>query len=179
MKRFALTAIGRDRPGIVASVTKVLFEHDCNIEDSSMTRLQDEFAIILIMTAPDSIDMDSLREELKRIEGLMSLTIHLKEIEEGPAARGPGSTHIVSVSGYDKPGIVHKTADFLSEWGINITDLETKIIEGEDRKIYIMFIEVSIPEGMDTNTMSERLRDLGKSMGVTIELKPIETYESL
>ncbi|MBI5345287.1 MAG: ACT domain-containing protein, partial [Deltaproteobacteria bacterium] len=56
MKRYALTAVGRDRPGIVAAVTKALYDHACNIEDSTMTRLEDEFAIILIMSAPGDIN---------------------------------------------------------------------------------------------------------------------------
>ena len=36
----AVTAIGADRPGIVAAVTGVLVEHGANIEDSSMTILR-------------------------------------------------------------------------------------------------------------------------------------------
>ncbi|MEE9615215.1 MAG: ACT domain-containing protein, partial [Thermodesulfobacteriota bacterium] len=140
-KRYALTAIGRDKPGIVAAVTKTLFEHDCNIEDSSMTNLQDEFAIILIMEAPDSIDLPSLEKDVQGVGDKMELTIHLKEIEAEAAERGPKSNHIVTVSGYDRPGIVFKTAEALSKWGINITDLETKTVRGEEKKIYIMLME--------------------------------------
>ena len=68
MKRYALTAIGRDRPGIVAAVTKALYEHDCNIEDSSMTILEDEFAIILIMSMPEKSNTDSLLKDIKNVE---------------------------------------------------------------------------------------------------------------
>ncbi|HMU75390.1 MAG TPA: ACT domain-containing protein, partial [Elusimicrobiota bacterium] len=40
MKRYLLTAAGGDRPGLVAAVTRSLFDHGCNLEDSAMTRLQ-------------------------------------------------------------------------------------------------------------------------------------------
>ena len=56
MKRwFALSAIGRDRPGIVADLAELIYECDCNLEDSSMTILGSEFAVLLLLTgeAPD------------------------------------------------------------------------------------------------------------------------------
>ncbi len=179
MGRYALTAVGRDRPGIVAAVTKALYEHDCNIEDSSMTILQDEFAIILIMSGPDTMDISSLEGVLKGVESSMGLTIHLKEIEKEAAPKSPESSHLVTVSGYDKPGIVYKTAELLAKWNANITDLETKIIQGEEKKIYIMVIEVYLPEKVDEKVVTDALKTLGDSLGVTITIKPIESYEAL
>jgi glycine cleavage system transcriptional repressor len=179
MGRYALTAIGRDRPGIVEAVAKVLYEHDCNIEDSSMTILQDEFAIILIMSAPDTIDMDSLTRDIEGVERSMGLTIHLKEIEKEEAPKGPQSSHLVTVSGYDKPGIVYKTAETLAKWGANITDLGTKIVQGEKKKLYIMVMEVFFPENVEDKVIEDTLKCLGESLGVTITIKPIESYESL
>ena len=38
-----LTVLGRERPGIVAAITGVLFDNDCNIRDSTMTILAGEF----------------------------------------------------------------------------------------------------------------------------------------
>ena len=50
MKRwFALSAIGRDRPGIVADLAELIYECDCNLEDSSMTILGSEFAVLLLL----------------------------------------------------------------------------------------------------------------------------------
>ena len=40
MTHFALTAVGRDRPGIVAAVSRALLDHSVNIEDSQMTILR-------------------------------------------------------------------------------------------------------------------------------------------
>jgi len=37
--QFALSVVGVDRPGIVAEVSRVLFELGCNIEDSTCTIL--------------------------------------------------------------------------------------------------------------------------------------------
>jgi glycine cleavage system transcriptional repressor len=179
MGRYALTAVGRDRPGIVAAVTKALYEHGCNIEDSSMNILQDEFAVILIMSAPDTIDADSLKKALEGVEGSMGLSIHLKEIEKEEAPKGPESNHLVTVSGYDRPGIVYKTTETLAKWGANITDLETKVVRGKEKNIYIMVMEVFLPENIDKKFIEATLKSLGESLGVTITVKPIESYEAL
>ena len=51
---FALSAIGRDRPGIVADLAELIYECDCNLEDSSMTILGSEFAVLLLLTGEAS-----------------------------------------------------------------------------------------------------------------------------
>lgn len=179
MRRYALTAIGRDRPGIVAAVTKVLYEHDCNLEDSSMSILEDEFAIILIMAAPDDIDEGSLASDIERTEEEMGLTIHLKELGEKAAERAEMSNYIITLHGADKAGIVYRTAEFLSGRGINVTDLETSVVGEGDEKIYIMLMEVFSPKDIDIEELNRGLAEIGADLGVTIKMKPLEDYEPL
>jgi glycine cleavage system transcriptional repressor len=64
MHELAVTAIGQDRPGIVAAVTKVLHERGGNLEDSAMTILGGQFAIVLLVATED--DPDDLRQALAR-----------------------------------------------------------------------------------------------------------------
>lgn len=179
MKRYALSAIGRDRPGIVAAITKVLFEHGCNIEDSSMSILEDEFAVILVMSAPDDTDQKALAKDLDTAGSALGLTVNLKEIEKKSSYRAPQSNYIITLHGADRAGIVYKTAEFLSERGMNITDLETKTIDGEAGKIYIMVMEVFSPGEERAEELQKGLDELGESLGVTIKIKPVEAYEPL
>ena len=51
--RYIMTAFGKDRPGIVADVTSVLYETGCNLEDSTMSMLSDEFTINLLFSSSD------------------------------------------------------------------------------------------------------------------------------
>ena len=178
MRRYALTAIGRDRPGIVAAVTKALYEHDCNIEDSSMTILEDEFAMILIMSMPEAGSPDALLRDIKKTEKEMGLAIHLKEIEKEQAPRGGQSNYIITLHGADRAGIVYRTASLLSRLGVNITDLETSVTGGA-KKVYIMVIEVFVPGAVDVKEIEKELKSLGTALGVTIRIKPLESYEPL
>ncbi len=47
---YMLTAVGEDRAGIVAGVTKALFEGGCNLGDASMMRLGGSFSIMLMVS---------------------------------------------------------------------------------------------------------------------------------
>ena len=38
-KKFIMTAFSKDRPGIVADVTEVIYENGCNLEDTTMTNM--------------------------------------------------------------------------------------------------------------------------------------------
>ena len=49
----SVTAIGHDRPGIVAAITGALLEMDGNVDDSQMSILHGQFAVMLIVSVPD------------------------------------------------------------------------------------------------------------------------------
>jgi glycine cleavage system transcriptional repressor len=49
-KRFIMTAFAKDRIGLVADITKIIFDNECNLEDTEMTQLEDEFVIMLLFT---------------------------------------------------------------------------------------------------------------------------------
>ena len=80
MRQYLLTAAGRDRPGLVAAVSKILFEEGCNLEDSAMTRLQGEFAILLILSGP--VRTGGLEKKLRGLGKKLGLTVNLKSLSD-------------------------------------------------------------------------------------------------
>src|SRR5207244_604489 len=91
---FALSAIGRDRPGIVADLAGLIYECDCNLEDSSMTVLGSEFAVLLLLSCEGEDVERRLSAGCKRLEWEKRLTGFFRPLEgDGPpAAAGPPST---------------------------------------------------------------------------------------
>ncbi|AQX36480.1 hypothetical protein B2D07_19980 [Desulfococcus multivorans] len=67
-KRFIMTAFGTDRPGIVADVTEVIFETGCTLENTTMTRLADEFTLILLFTGQGDELEQTLHMACRRLE---------------------------------------------------------------------------------------------------------------
>ncbi len=177
MKRFLVIAFGRDRPDIVAAVTKVLYEHDCNIEDSCMSRLQDEFTIMMIISTPGDIDVDSFWKALERVESATGLSIRLEDMDREAPSVGIYSNHIITIYGSDKPGIIYRVSAVLAKHGVRITNLQTKIIGSDEGKVYIMLIEAAYPTDAEEMEIEDELRELGEKIGSMVQVKPLEPCE--
>jgi predicted amino acid-binding ACT domain protein len=84
MDKVVISILGRDRPGIVASVAEILLDKGCNIEDVTQTSLQAEFAGIFIATIPDSLAPSTLLSFLKSGLAPLGLEVLVKRLERGP-----------------------------------------------------------------------------------------------
>jgi len=172
MNHFIIVAIGEDRPGIVAKVTEILFKNGFNIEDSSMTRLNNEFTIMLIVKGDKSLE--HLKQEFSQLEK-EGLTIIIKEVSEDVINKPRKKLPIfnIAVYGSDKPGIVYKVSKLLADKGINISDLRTEKVNS----LYVMFIESEFPEEADILEFNREIEKLKQELDVDIEIKNIETAE--
>ena len=175
-----LTAIGKDRPGIVSAVSKVLYETGCNIEDSSMTILKGDFAMILAISLPEGLNATELDKKLDPVKQLLNLLILLRELPPEELIHKPPSDtqmYIISVYGTDKPGIVYKVTKILADAGVNICDVNTKITGNKKNPVYVMVLEVEIPPQVKIDDITEKLSSIGKELKVEINIKPLETLE--
>jgi glycine cleavage system transcriptional repressor len=172
MNHFIIVAIGEDRPGIVAKVTEILFKNGFNIEDSSMTRLNNEFTIMLIVKGDKSLE--HLKQEFSQLEK-EGLTIIIKEVSEDVINKPRKKLPIfnIAVYGSDKPGIVYKVSKLLADKGINISDLRTEKVNS----LYIMFIESEFPEEVDILEFNKEIEKLKQELDVDIEIENVETAE--
>ncbi len=168
---FLLWTIGPDRPGIVAEVSKILFENGCNLEDSSMMRLGSEFGILLIFTSTKKISPRAF----SKLETKYSLSIGLKKISKQLASFKPykDSTLLVTVYGFDKPGLVYHVTKCLAQQKFNISDLSTHRTTGGGKPGYMLFIEGEPKNGKENKTMERALDTLAKKLDVRISIKPI------
>lgn len=179
-KFFAISAIGKDRPGIVAGVTKALFDLGTNIEDSSMTILRGEFAMILIISSDARVKTSDFEQSFKELTDKMGLFISVKEIEQDEVhlkKQYSGIPYIISVIGTDKPGIVYRIAEVLASKAINITDLNTQVISGEKTPVYTMIIEVDVPEYVDIALLEDEFLALEKEMAIDINVRELEVVK--
>jgi glycine cleavage system transcriptional repressor len=178
MNHFALTIVGRDRPGIVSQVTEILFKQGCNLADSSCSILGGQFAMILILGHPEFTDRASFGDAFKPLEDA-DLTVALRVLKPGGEIRShiEGDLCMISVYGADKPGIVYRVANVLGEKKVNITDLNTKLVGTEDRPVYVMVIEASLPEGVEEEDVDNWLSPTRDELQVDITVRTIPTVE--
>jgi glycine cleavage system transcriptional repressor len=169
-RSIAITVVGIDRPGIVASITKVLFEHGCNLEDATSTILRGHFAMVLVVQLPSDKDIGELEASLSPIAAQLEVTTTVRSIE-GSASKVAPPTHMVSVYGADHPGIVARVAERLTENDINVTDLASRVIGEESDPVYTLLLEVAAPDGID---LWAELASLKDELGVEVSVHPID-----
>lgn len=178
MNHFALTIVGRDRPGIVSQVTEILFNLGCNLADSSCSILGGQFAMILILGHDKFTSRESFGDAFKPLEDT-DLSVALRVLKPGGEQRPriEGDLCMISVYGADKPGIVYRVAQVLGQRMINITDLNTKLVGSEDRPVYVMVIEAALPEGIEENDVNGWLTPIRNDLQVDISVRTIPTVE--
>jgi glycine cleavage system transcriptional repressor len=167
----AVTAVGADRPGIIARVTGVLLDHGGNLEDSSMTILGGHFAIMLLVST--DADPAELERSLAQATEDLGLVVSVRPVGAGADSAPP--THLLSVYGSDRPGLVHAVTSALAERQVNVTDLTTRVLEGE-RAVYAMMLEISLAEGMDQETLAAEIHAAVADVEVSIHPLDADTF---
>lgn len=194
MARFSLSALGADRPGIVAGVSGALVDLGCNLEDSTMTILRGHFAILLVVSAPAEVTAQSLDRALAPVAEAFDLTVAVKPLAEGSARRtgraqdqtvtesaGPGTDEIqpeawtISVHGADRPGIVHEVTRALAEAQGNVVDLATHLVGEADSPVYVMTLRATLPGGKTGEAAAESVRRAAAALGVHCTVHPDES----
>lgn len=175
-RRWIVTALGQDRPGIVAGVTKVLYQRGCNLEDSAMTRLSGEFAVMLIFSAPAKDTAEKLRRAFEPLARRLRLAVHLKPLTRSETARPRkrGQAYLISVYGADRPGIVFRVSDLLARAGLNITDVHTHRSARGRPSLYLLLLEVEVPGRRSVPALERRLERIAKRLGVEVSVRPAE-----
>jgi glycine cleavage system transcriptional repressor len=180
MKKFvALSAHGKDQPGIVAALSKVLFEMGCNLEDSSMTLLKGDFAVLLLLSLPSGLSTQDLKKKMEPVAASLGLTSSLRELSPEEATQPPaaGLPHTLIVYGLDHPGIVYKVTQTAADLRVNITDLRTHVTQSGGKDLYSLVVEVDIPDEKTVVAFQAALEKLKKELKVEITLNPVELDE--
>jgi glycine cleavage system transcriptional repressor len=173
---FMLSAIGKDRPGIVADVSEVIYECGGNIEDSSMSLLRNHFALLLLFSTEREEVNQKLSAGLKRLEWEKKLTVFFSAIpfeEAYPQAKEPMDHFEISTSGIDHAGIVYKVCRLLSDREVNIVDMETRRVASAESgtPLFEMDIRINVPRSMSEQSLREVLHHLANELVIDLVLK--------
>lgn len=171
---FIITAVGPDRPGMAHAMAARLAAYDCNIADTTMTRLGGEFAMILIVAPPAGLALDDLVQELESLKTSHDLFVSCKAIADAPAVPTPQTAprHILSVYGPENKGLVARITGVLAEQGVNITDVQTRVAGGGT--VYVMIFEIELPAALSVDTLQQTLTAAAQDIGAQISLRSLD-----
>ena len=173
-KRYIMAAFSHDRPGVVADITGLLYEHGCNLEDASMANIMDEFAILLLFSGSGNGLAGKLAEDCRTLEKEKGITAYIKAVEsEETENPEPYSRRTITIEGIDQTGIVYKVSRFLADNHINIENLTSRrrLSPESGTALYFMNIKVQVPEEISLTFLDEGLSQVGEDLHLDITVQ--------
>ena len=166
MTNLIITAIGSDRPGIVSELSGIISTHGGNVEESRMSRLGSDFAIIMLVSVSTDWE-ESLEVALQSINDLTISTKPTKIRE-----LGDNKKYKINLNGADNEGIVKVLSKYLAENSINILEMETHISQApiSGTPLFNLNASVSIPKDVEEKGIQSDLSQISQKLGVEIEL---------
>ena len=164
MKNLIITATGFDRPGIVSEISGVITTHGGNVEESRMSRLGADFAIIMLVSvAPDWLE--SLNVALQSIDELTIISKPTKTQETSG-----GIQCQIDLSGADNEGIVKVLSKYLVGKSINILEMQTHITNAPITGTVLFNLKAitAIPESLNITEIQSELNHISQKLGVEI-----------
>ncbi len=164
---YVISAVGKDQPGLVHSLTQVLSDLNINIVDIDARAVRGHFTMFLVVDLKTSrYDEQRMMAALAPIGSIFNLGLHVEPYDEG--RRKPGKhVMMLTVMGVDRPGIVAAISRLFSENDVNIESIKM-IARGE----YIaMEIAVDTSEFEDVSAFRKILYRFADKTGLDVSLR--------
>jgi predicted amino acid-binding ACT domain protein len=179
MRQFLIAIQGQNRTGIVAEATGLLYRHGVNITDSFMTTLRSEFTMMMIVQLPEGLDFQTFENDLNAL-GNQALGVFLRPLLPSETLHGNAESvpnYSLSVLGRDQAGMIFKFSQRLAQQKVNITDVNTRLLDGSQPPLYAMIMETYVPPNLDLVALKQALQAVAAEMGVDAHFHPLEQLE--
>jgi glycine cleavage system transcriptional repressor len=169
-----VSALGKDRPGLVEQLTQTVLDCRCRIKDSRMAVLGGEFATIMLVVGNWNA-VAKLETVLRRLEETLDLSIQSRRTDARASAANliPYGVEVVSV---DNPRIVHDIANFFSRRDINIEDVYTSTYAAPHTgaSMFSLHMTVGIPADMSIASLRGEFMDFCDELNLDAMLAPVK-----
>ena len=181
MSKVLISVLGEDRPGIIAAVTRILYQLDCNIENVSQTILQSEFGGLFIAAIPENIILEELHNHLETELTPLNLSVHIKPVKSVSVKRTivESEPFVITTRGADRKGLVAGITEVIARHGVNVTNLQAIFKGGDDPRNNIMIYEVDVPVDIDQQYLYRDLREKAAALELDISIQHRNIFETL
>ncbi len=172
MAKAVISTIGHDRPGLVSDITSIAQSNSLNIEDSRMTVLGGEFAVLMALEGSEDAlkTFDQQMHDLCRGVDLA----YMYRDTQSPSEQAPSRPYVASIVSLDHPGIVAAIAGFFSQRKINIRDLTTQTTPAAHTgtPIFNITLIAEIPATLRIHTLKNEFEEFCEDQDLDGSLGP-------
>ena len=166
--KLIISANGLDEKGIVSKISSIIGKHNANIETSKMIRLENEFAMLILI----NIQNEKIKMLTKSLNQINELSVNLIETKTNQNILYENKFHLY-INGADNEGIVYAFSKFLSEIDINIDEVNTKIKNApmSATPLFMMDLIIGSKSKMNEQDLNEKLNGVGEKLGVEVTIQ--------
>jgi len=174
-KQLVISALGTDQPGLVDKLSHHILDLKLNIEDSRMSVLGGEFAIMLLVSGDEKM-LEQLANASSEFENEFSDLVITSKYTQ-PKERAAGLSYNVNVVALDHQGIVHKLARFFSEKNINIESLNTNSYAAPHTgsRMFAVDMTLTVPENISIIQLRDAFIQHCDDMNLDASFEPNRT----
>jgi Glycine cleavage system regulatory protein len=175
MKNYlVISALGKDKPGIVEGIARVILDSGCGIADSRMTVLGEEFAIIALITGNWN-NLAKLESMLPALQKRLDIVVITKRTQE-QLTRETILPYAVDVVAIEQSGIVYHLANFFSSRNINIEDMATNTYAASHTgaSMFAVHMVVGIPSDTYVATLREEFMEFCDHLNLDAVIEPVK-----
>jgi len=169
-----VSALGKDQPGTLKALTRLVLDCGCRINDSRMAVLGSEFAAIMLLSGHWNA-VAKLESGLPRVARTLGLAVQSKRTESRPAAASiiPYGVEVVSI---DQPSVVHDIADFFASHNLNIEDLYTSTYQAPHTgaPMFSLHMTVGVPSDTAIAALRGEFMDFCDERNLDAVLAPVK-----
>ena len=167
-----ITALGEDRPGLIAQLSHAINEAGCNIQDSRMSVLGGEFAILMQVSGKWN-KLTKLESSLHHLQETSGLTIISKRTTPRRLS-GDKIPYTIEVVSLDHPGIVSRLAEYLSAKSINVYDMvsTSQPAPHTGSPIFTLNMTVEIPADLHIATLRDEFMEFCENLNLDAVIEP-------
>lgn len=155
-----ITALGADRPGIVNTITRHVSSCGCNIEDSRLAMLGEEFTFIMLLSGSwNAITLIESTLPLKGAELDLLIVMKRTNAQERPAMP---ATVWVQVEVDDSPHLIERFTDLFDTYKMNIAELVSRTQPDEEYPTPRLCIQITAhsPVAHDATNIEQAFKAL-------------------
>jgi glycine cleavage system transcriptional repressor len=172
--QLVLSALGEDKPGIIDELSRCITDSGCNINDSRMTVLGGEFAILLLVDGNWNT-IAKFEDQIPALRERLGLSITARRTARKPASKDqlPYGVDVVSL---DQPGIVHNLASFFSKRQINIQEMATSTYAAAHTgtPMFSVHLTVDIPASQQISALRDEFMDFCDQLNLDAVMEPVK-----
>jgi glycine cleavage system transcriptional repressor len=175
MKQFlAVTAVGKDRPGLAHELVRTISDCGANVQESRMLPLGGEWAMQLLVTG-NWHSVARVESELARLAEGSGLALQLRRTE----ARATREDHIpysIDVIGQDQPGIVAGLAGFFTARHVEIAEIASRcyVASQTGATMFAVQMMLNVPAKQPVAQLREDFMEYCDSQNLDAILEPVK-----